>query len=107
MSGGFSDATIWVHPFSAMTGLPDSHPPIDHYEAALEASCDTLIALQLLSAAAGSRDETGDVQARINGAISSLWSAIAELRLAHAKERNARVVGFVLATAEDGGGEPS
>ncbi len=83
--------------FSAMTGLPDSHTAIDHYEAALQASCDTLIALQLLSAAEGSRDEMGDVQARIDVAISSLRSAITELRLAHAEERNARVVGFVLA----------
>lgn len=87
-----------------MTDLPEHNSAVDHYEAALEATCDTLITLQLVSAAA-SRDEIGDVEEGITGAISSLRSAIAELRLAHTEGRTARVLGFVLASdvADNGG----
>ena len=88
-----------------MTDLPERNSAVEHYEAALEATCDTLITLQLVNAAAAAGEEIGDVEEGINGAISSLRSAIAELRLAHTEEQTARVLGFVLASdvADDGG----
>ena len=79
-----------------MTDPNHSRTPADHYEAALEAGCDTLIALQLLRVAARSCREIGDLDAQISRAIESLQRAIAELRLTDPMQREAPVVGFVL-----------
>ena len=79
-----------------MTDLPESHTADDHYQAALEASCDTLITLQLLRASAtGSSAEVGDVEGQITLAIRSQRRAIAELRLAKTEPGNTPVIGFV------------
>ena len=79
-----------------MTDRFHSRTPVDHYEAALEGGCDTLIMLQLLRDAARSGREIGDLDAEISRAIDSLRRAIAELRLSDPTQRNAPVVGFVL-----------
>jgi hypothetical protein len=82
-----------------MTDLPESHACDDHYEAAIEASCDALITLQLIRASAtSSSDQIADIEGQITRAIQSLQRTVAELRLAQAERRSAFVIDFVLGT---------
>lgn len=101
MPRGTANGTILGFTLSPMTDLWGSQSAVDHYEAALEASCATLIALQLVSAMpAGSPAEVAALKDQITRAITSQRRAIAELRLARS---NAPVIGFVLpAGAKDG-----
>jgi hypothetical protein len=55
---------------------------VDLYEAALQASCDALIALQLISCSEDSSDGLGYDVDRIARAIKSLRIAIEEVRSA-------------------------
>jgi hypothetical protein len=81
----------------AMTNPPPAHTTVDHYEAALEASCDTLITLQLLHASAEEASTpVAEVERHISRAIRSLRHAITELRLAHGERRNMLTMGFVV-----------
>jgi hypothetical protein len=79
-----------------------SHPPptpsaLDHFEAALEASCETLITLQLMRALVIEPSENvAHLEAETNRAITSLRRAIVELRLASGEEPGLLPVGFVL-----------
>jgi len=66
----------------------------DHIEAALEASCDTLVALEVIVALA-SCDRRGKEQA--TRAIKSLQRAISELRLAYDEHVSPLARGFVIA----------
>jgi hypothetical protein len=92
-------------PFVSMTDPPRSDRPVDHYEAALEASCDTLIALQVIRASATSPAvEVGRVETQLMRAISrqvtrairSQRRAIAEVRLARNEPETTPILGFVL-----------
>jgi len=78
-----------------MTTLPgDIQPALDHLEAALEASCASLIALE------STRDQVLDsraVHGQITRGIESIRAAIAELRSAHDSETSLFAFGFVLA----------
>ena len=64
-----------------------------HVEAALEASCETLVTLELIETNAGGDERLG-AQARL--AIEQLRRAIAELREACDEPSNALGYGFVL-----------
>ncbi len=86
-----------------MNDPPEPRSAADHFEGALEASCDTLIALQLIRAlVAGAGGVEGEIARRVTvegeiaRAIGSLRLAIAELRLARREEQSALTVGFVL-----------
>jgi hypothetical protein len=80
------------------------HPQTsDHLEAALEASCDTLVTLQLIRSRGG--DDVGGAEGHVTRAIRSLRRAIAELRLAGAQDANALALGFV-ANSGSGAGDP-
>jgi hypothetical protein len=90
--------------------VPDQQPPAlgpvssqdlrtsaDHIAAALEATCETLITLQLLSMAelaiaAGAND----VQAQLLQASESLRRAIAELRMLRDDQPGVLTMGFVV-----------
>jgi hypothetical protein len=87
---------------SSMTGMSGSGTALEHYEAALDASCDTLIILQSIHAALAS-SSTGGAAARrqIRRAIDSQRRAIAELRKAKGEPENTPVIGFVLDTGTD------
>jgi hypothetical protein len=88
---------LGIHPQCAMTDLPESQTAVHHYEAALEASCDTLMTLQLIRAsAASSSARIGEVEDQITRAINSVQRAITELRLAHTERRSPFLIGFVL-----------
>jgi hypothetical protein len=82
-----------------MTTLPrDIQPALDHLEAALEASCVSLVTL------AAMRDQIVDprpVQGQITRAVESLRAAIAELRAVHDSETSPFAFGFVLAAPPD------
>lgn len=81
-----------------MTDPPEFQVPVDHVEAALEASCDALITLQLIHASAMSPSaEVGDIEDQITQAIRSQRHVIAELRLLR-NEGNSPILGFVLRT---------
>lgn len=82
---------------SMTTQSRDIQPSLDHLEAALEATCATLIALE--SARLGSREGTGDTsaaQSQIRHAIASLREAMAALRALHDMETSMLAFGFVL-----------
>lgn len=98
MPRGFGSETILGFTLSPMTDLPEPQSAADHYETAVEASCDTLIILQMISASAmGSSADVAAVRGQIATAIESQRRAIAELRLASTESGNAPVTGFVLA----------
>ena len=81
-----------------MTPRPDIQPALDHLEAALEAICATLVALEV--AASGTRKGPHDmplVEATIGDAIGSLREAIAGLRRLDDIETSMLAFGFVLA----------
>jgi hypothetical protein len=85
-----------IHP-GQMPDPHESHMPVDHYEAALEASCDTLITLRLIRASAtGPSAEVGGIDGQIARAIRSQRRAIAELRLAKTEPGETPILGFVL-----------
>ena len=80
-----------------ITQRRDIQPPLDHLEAALEATCATLIALE--SAQLGNREGTGDTSAaqrQIRNAIASVREAMAALRALHDVETSMLAFGFVL-----------
>jgi hypothetical protein len=72
-------------------------PQAHHIEAALEASCETLVALELMRAAARDGDPISN-QAR--HAIKSLRRAITELRSSSEEPVSALAYGFVLGDVE-------
>jgi hypothetical protein len=79
--------------------IDPSAPPkaLPHVEAALEASCESLITLQLMRALViEPPEEIGRLEAQTNRAIKSLRRAMAELRLACGEQPNMLPVGFVL-----------
>ena len=97
MPAGFGGGRICGFIPSQMTDLPESQTSMDHYEAALEASCDALITLRVIRASATSScPEVEDVEGHITRAINSQQRAIVELRLAKAEPGNPPVIGFVL-----------
>lgn len=65
-----------------MTHVPHVRNDVDHYEAALQASCATLMTLEVIRERfAGLGGETAEVDAHIGNAIEALQVAIRELRL--------------------------
>ena len=79
----------------------EQHPLArDRLEAALEASCEALIELELIRALAGD-----DVNAHANLALDSLRRAIVELRAARGEQQSALAPGFVAGDPRDGSGE--
>ena len=78
-----------------MSDQSDPRVTSDHLEAALEASCDTLIALQMIRALAHGQ---GLLERHATQAIKSLQCAIAELRNVREAEASALAFGFVLET---------
>ena len=71
----------------------------DCTEAALEASCATLVALQLLGASA---DDDPHGTRQLTGHITSVRRAIAELRAARGETSNPLAFGFVMDRAAAG-----
>ena len=72
----------------------DIQPALDHLEAALEASCASLIALESI------RDKAVDarpIHDQVTRAVESVRAAIAELRAVHDSETSMFAFGFVLA----------
>jgi hypothetical protein len=84
---------------------PDSRTSADHVEAALEASCDTLVALQVMSAFGADKIPGAEGQTAL--AISSLRLAIAELRAAQQRRGSGIAAGFVLAARDPSDGDAS
>ncbi len=79
-----------------------------HCDAALEASCDALIVLQVIDALAiNLSDDVSDIRNAVSVAIESTSRAISELRRARTVRRNSITVGFVLARDERGAGSNS
>jgi len=79
-----------------ITHTRDIQPALVHLEAALEASCAGLIALESI------RDEALDarpVHAQITRGVESLRAAIAELRAVHDTKTSLLAFGFVLAAS--------
>jgi hypothetical protein len=72
----------------------DIQPALIHLEAALEASCATLMALEASSA--NMRDGPPVLNRQIREAIASLREAIAEMRALHDVETGVLAFGFVL-----------
>ena len=75
----------------------DIQPSLHHLEAALEATCATLVTLE--SARLGNRDGTGDTyaaQCQVRDAIASLREGMAALRALHDVETSILAFGFVL-----------
>ncbi len=88
---------------------PPTNDPSDfrtrsaHVEAALEAGCDALIALQLMYVAGA--DGLSGAEGRATEAITSVWRAIAELRAAQALQGSRIYPGFVVAASHPSDGE--
>jgi len=75
----------------------DIQPSLHHLEAALEATCATLIALE--SARLGNREGTADIyaaQCQVHNAIASLREGMTALRALHDIETSILAFGFVL-----------
>jgi hypothetical protein len=72
----------------------------DRLEAALEATCDALIELQLIRTVGGN-----EVNAHANLAIDSLRRAIVELRAGRGEQPSALAPGFVTGDPRDGSRE--
>ena len=85
-----------------ITQTRDIQPALGHLEAALEASCASLMALEAarLTNTPGSVDGTAAVQVQIAGAIASVRDAMSELRAMHEVETSMFAYGFVLADPE-------
>lgn len=82
-----------------MTSTRNIQPALDHLEAALEASCATLINLECSRVRA--RDLASDerrLQEQISSAITSLREAISELRAMHDAQASMLAFGFVMRT---------
>lgn len=89
-----------------MNDSVESRTEGDHYEAALEASCDALMTLQSLCAAMTQPvAELGGSDNELARAIHSLRRAIAELRMARPGRSGSVVDAFVL--APDAPGSPA
>jgi hypothetical protein len=79
----------------------DIQPALGHLEAALEATCATLMALESARLAGGkAAAEASAVQLQINNAIASVRSAMSELRALADVETSTLAFGFVLADPE-------
>jgi hypothetical protein len=72
----------------------DRPPPINHVEAALDASCGALVTLE--SFCPDPLQVGSGVQQHVRCALRALREAIAELRLAEAKDSSGLALGFVL-----------
>jgi hypothetical protein len=73
----------------------------DRLEAVLQASCETLIALQVIRAGAH-----GEVKTYAEQAIDSLRRAVVELRAASGEEPSALAHGFVTCLSPEGSSAP-
>jgi hypothetical protein len=84
-----------------ITQSRDIQPTLRHLEAALEATCATLMALEsaTLVSERGAVDSSA-VQCQIRTAITSLRDAMSELRALHEVETSMLAFGFVLADPE-------
>jgi hypothetical protein len=69
----------------------------DHVRAATEASCEALLAIELLEAAGGP-DRSVQDRRHLSQAAASLRRALAELRLASTDPPGVLTLGFVLGT---------
>jgi hypothetical protein len=79
----------------------DIKPALRHLEAALEASCASLMALEATSLADGhSALDESVVKGQIGDAIVSVREAMSELRALHEVEASVLSFGFVLADRE-------
>lgn len=82
----------------ALKQRPDIQPALEHLEAALEATCASMVILEAIRA---TRHEgvpnTRLIEAQMVNAIASLRQAIAELRRLHDTETSVLAFGFVLA----------
>ena len=67
----------------------------EHIQAALEATCDALLALQVVRARAGARAEA-DVEPELSQAIDAVREAIGELRSACPGDASVMTLGFVV-----------
>ena len=82
-----------------MTSTRNIQPALDHLEAALEASCATLINLEC--GRVRTREEAPDdrtIHDQISIAIMSLREAISELRAMHDAQASLLAFGFVIRT---------
>jgi hypothetical protein len=86
-----------------MSQRREIQPALNHLEAALEASCATLMALE--SSRLGTEDGASAVQCQLRQAIASVREAIAEMRALHEVETSMLAFGFVLASAPPWAGE--
>jgi hypothetical protein len=83
------------------TETRDIQPAIAHLEAALEASCASLMALESARLADGQAAVGASaVREQISHAIASVRAAMAELRALHQVETSMFAFGFVLADPE-------
>ena len=87
-----------------MSDPADARLALAHCDAALEASCDALIVLQVIDALA---INLSDVRNAVRVAIEATSRAISELRRARTVRGNPITVGFVLAGNERGAGSNS
>lgn len=71
----------------------------DHIRAATEASCEALLAIELLEAADGP-DRSIQDRLHLSQAAASLRQAIAELRLAYSDPPGVLTLGFVIGPSE-------
>lgn len=79
----------------------DIQPAMGHLEAALEASCAILMALESAQLDNGqTAADTSAVQGQISSAITSVRKAMSELRALHQVETSMLAFGFVLADPE-------
>ena len=79
-------------------------PIVDHLEAALEATCGTLIALESMGTRAGEfAGEISALKANVARATSELRDAISELRSLRGERTSTLAFGFVV---ESVGGSP-
>lgn len=67
----------------------------EHIQAAVEASCDALLALQLIRARIGTRADAG-VEPELSQAIVSVRQTIEELRSAYGDDAGVLTLGFVV-----------
>jgi hypothetical protein len=72
----------------------DIQPTLDHLDAALEASCASLMALE--STRLNAPDASAPVHCQLRQAIASVREAIAEMRALHEVETSVLAFGFVL-----------
>ena len=79
------------------TQEPGRSSDLDHLEAAIEASCETLVTLQMIREAAP--DDDG-LRSQTRRAIGSLRRAISELRTERAERASAVAYGFVVDTRQ-------